>query len=80
MDSTLADKVLKKTLLDLQKRFPIQMSGGLSLRLSIRPGRQELLLTGCLTELTWTPKIQTKYLDTKHQLADILTKGNFLHT
>ena len=23
------------------------------------------------------PKIQIKYIDTKHQLADILTKGNF---
>ena len=23
------------------------------------------------------PKIQNKYVDTKHQLADILTKGNF---
>ena len=23
------------------------------------------------------PKIQTKYIDTKNQLADILTKGNF---
>ena len=23
------------------------------------------------------PKIQLKYIDTKHQLADILTKGNF---
>ena len=23
------------------------------------------------------PKIQIRYIDTKHQLADILTKGNF---
>ena len=28
-------------------------------------------------ELTWTPNIQIKYIDTKNQLADILTKGNF---
>ena len=25
------------------------------------------------------PKIQIKYIDTKNQLADILTKGNFTH-
>ena len=25
------------------------------------------------------PKIQIKYIDTKNQLADILTKGNFKH-
>ena len=25
------------------------------------------------------PKIQIKYVDTRHQLADILTKGNFTH-
>ena len=25
------------------------------------------------------PKIQTRYIDTKHQFADILTKGNFTH-
>ena len=25
----------------------------------------------------WDPKIQIKYIDTKNQLADILTKGNF---
>ena len=31
----------------------------------------------CLIELIWTPKIQIKYIDTKNQLADILTKGNF---
>ena len=37
----------------------------------------EFLLTGCLTESIWIPKIQIKYIDTKHQLADILTKGNF---
>ena len=27
--------------------------------------------------LDWTPKIPIKYIDTKNQLADILTKGNF---
>ena len=31
----------------------------------------------CSIELTWTQKIQIKYIDTKDQLADILTKGNF---
>ena len=41
------------------------------------PKPTELLLTYCLTELTWTPKIQIKYVDTKHQLTDFLTKGNF---
>ena len=44
MDSIPADKVLKKTLLDLQKRFLIyhgvsQMFGGPSLRLGIPLGR-----------------------------------------
>ena len=42
-------------------------------------GPTELLLIGCSIELIWTPKIQIKYIDTKHQLADILTKGNFTH-
>ena len=28
-------------------------------------------------ESIWTPKVQIKYVDTKNQLADILTKGNF---
>ena len=27
--------------------------------------------------INWDPKIQVKYIDTKNQLADILTKGNF---
>ena len=27
--------------------------------------------------INWDPEIQIKYVDTKHQLADILTKGNF---
>ena len=41
------------------------------------PEPTELLLIGCLIESTWTRKIQIKYIDTKNQLADILTKGNF---
>ena len=41
------------------------------------PGLTELLLIGCSIESIWTPKIQIKYIDTKNQLADILTKGNF---
>ena len=40
------------------------------------PGPTELLLIGYLMESIWTPKIQIKYIDTKNQLADILTKGN----
>ena len=32
-------------------------------------------LIDCLIELIWTPR--SKYIDTKNQLADILTKGNF---
>ena len=34
-------------------------------------------MIGCSIESTWTHKIQIKYIDTKNQLADILTKGNF---
>ena len=41
------------------------------------PGLTELHLIGCLIELIWTPKIQIKYIETKNQLADNLTKGNF---
>ena len=41
------------------------------------PGLIELRLIGCSIELTWTKKIQIKYIDTTHQLAGILTKGNF---
>ena len=41
------------------------------------PGLTELHLIGCLIELIWTAKILIKYIDTKNQLADILTKGNF---
>ena len=36
-----------------------------------------LLLIGCLTKINWDPKIRIKYVDTKHHLADILTKGHF---
>ena len=41
------------------------------------PEPTDLLSIGCLIESNWTPKIQNKYIDTKNQLADILTKGNF---
>ena len=41
------------------------------------PEPTELLLIGCLTGLILIPKIQIKYIDTKNQLPDILTKGNF---
>ena len=41
------------------------------------PGPTELLLIGCSIESILDPKIQIKYIDTKNQLADILTKGNF---
>ena len=34
-------------------------------------------MIGCLIESIWTTKIQIKYIDTKNQLADILSKGNF---
>ena len=41
------------------------------------PEPTELLLIGCSIESFWIPKNQIKYIDTKNQLADILTKGNF---
>ena len=41
------------------------------------PEPTELLLIGCSIEPIWTPKIQIKYIDTKNQLAYILTKRNF---
>ena len=34
-------------------------------------------LIGCSIASTWTQRIQIKHIDTKNQLADILTKGNF---
>ena len=37
----------------------------------------ELRLIGYSIESIWTKKIQIKYIDTKNQLADMLTKGNF---
>ena len=40
------------------------------------PEHTELPLIGYSTESIWTPKIQIRYIDTKNQLADILTKGN----
>ena len=30
-----------------------------------------------IDRINWDPKIQIKYMDTNHQLEDILTKGNF---
>ena len=41
------------------------------------PGPTELLLTGCFDRINLDSKIQIKYIDTKNQLADILTKENF---
>ena len=41
------------------------------------PGPTELLLIGGSIESILDPKIQIKYIDTKNQLSDILTKGNF---
>ena len=37
----------------------------------------ELLWIGCLTGLIFIKKIQIRFIDTKHQLADILTKCDF---
>ena len=39
--------------------------------------RTELLWIGCLTGLILILKFKIRYTDTKHQLADTLTKGNF---
>ena len=41
------------------------------------PEPTELLLIGCSIEINLDPKIQIKYIGTKNQLADILTKGSF---
>ena len=41
------------------------------------PGPTELRLIGYSIESIWTQKIQVKYIDTKNQLADMQTKGNF---
>ena len=43
----------------------------------IFPRFTELRMIGCSIESTWTQKIQIKYIDTKNQLADMLTTGNF---
>ena len=37
----------------------------------------ELIWIGCLIGLNLDPKIQIRHIDTKHQLADMMTKGNF---
>ena len=41
------------------------------------PGPTELLLIGLFDRINLDPKIQIKYIDTKNQLADILTKYSF---
>ena len=41
------------------------------------PEPTELLLIGCLMESIWTPRSKSNTFDTKNQIADILTKGNF---
>ena len=41
------------------------------------PEPTEWLLIGCSIESNLDPKLQIKYIDTKNQLADLLTKGNF---
>ena len=41
------------------------------------PGPTELLLIRLFDRINLDPKIQNKYIDTKNQLADILTKGSF---
>ena len=40
-------------------------------------GPTELLWIGCLTGLIWAQKNQIRHTDTTHQLADMLTEGNF---
>ena len=41
------------------------------------PEPTELLLVGLFDRINLDPKIQIKYINTKNQLEDILTKGNF---
>ena len=41
------------------------------------PRPKELPLIWLFDRINWDPKIQIKYIDTKNQLADILTQGNF---
>ena len=41
------------------------------------PEPTKLLLIGLFDRINLDPKIQIKHIDTKNQLADILTKGNF---
>ena len=41
------------------------------------PEPTEVLLIGCSIRIDLDPRIQIKYIDTKNQHADILTKGNF---
>ena len=53
------------------------MKKGRSPTMRMFPGPTEVLLIGYTIESIWTPKIQIKSFDTKKQLADMLTKGNF---
>ena len=39
--------------------------------------RTELLLIGCVTGLIWILKSKIRCIDSKHQIADVLPKGNF---
>ena len=39
--------------------------------------RTHSVVIGFLIESIWTTKVQIKHIDTRNQLADILTKGNF---
>ena len=41
------------------------------------PGPQRVALDWLFDRNDLDPKIQIKYIDTKHQVADILKKGNF---
>ena len=41
------------------------------------PEPTKLLLIGCSIESSWTLKSKLIFFDTKNQLADMLTKGNF---
>ena len=41
------------------------------------PRTQRVALDWLFDRINLDPKIQIKYIDTKNQLADILTKGNF---
>ena len=69
--------VLCFTFLKMMKRWSRWSSKADVQQWDTYPELTELLLIGCSIELIWTPNIQIKDVDTKNQLADILTKGNF---